>query len=278
MNYPAKKRDEKSAVKGLPLVQVVMPVTEQQVHQLSRLLGLDLSAYHPQQLQRLVTAFMQRNGFSGADDLIVALRNDPGLRQRLLDSLGINVTQFFRDPQMWDVLARDILPDLLKQFKALRVWSAGCSIGKEPYSLAAVLHHLDPNGAHSILATDIDEAALLQAQKAEYPANDLNEIPPTYRPLFSVRDGTLTVPQALKRMVRFQKLNLLSDPYPQGIHLLVCRNLLIYFRPEVKPPIFHGFAQALVKGGVLFLGASEVLLNPSTYGFAPLQFGFYRKL
>ncbi len=257
---------------------MVMSMTEQQVQQLSKLLKLDLNAYHPQQLQRLVTAFMQRNGFSSLDELIIALHNNPELRQRLLDSLGINVTQFFRDPQMWEILARDILPDLIKQFRALRVWSAGCSIGKEPYSLAAVLHQLDPQGAHSIIATDIDEAALQHAQKAEYPANDLNEIPLVYRSLFVVQNGVLSVPASLKRMVRFQKLNLLSDPYPQGIHLLVCRNLLIYFRPEIKPPIFHGFAQALVRGGVLFLGASEVLLNPSTYGFTPLQFGFYRKV
>lgn len=251
---------------------------EQQVQQMSRLLKLDLSAYHPQQLQRLVTAFMQRNGFASLDELIVALQNEPELRQRLLDSLGINVTQFFRDPQMWEILAKEILPDLLKRFGALRIWSAGCSIGKEPYSLAAVLHQLAPNGAHTIIATDIDETALQHAQRAEYPASDLNEIPPTYRSLFVVQNGILTVPPFLKRMVRFQKLNLLSDPYPQGIHLLVCRNLLIYFRPEIKPPIFHGFAQALVKGGVLFLGASEVLLSPSAYGFSPLQFGFYRKV
>lgn len=253
-------------------------MTEQQVQQLSQLLKLDLSAYHPQQLQRLVTAFIQRNGFSGVDELIAALQKDTSLRQRLLDSLGINVTQFFRDPQMWEVLTKEILPDLIRQFKNLRVWSAGCSVGKEPYSLAAILHQLDPQGSHTIIATDIDETALEQAQKAEYPANDLNEIPPAYRPLFAVQNGVLTVPLTLKRMVRFQKLNLLSDPYPRGIHLLVCRNLLIYFRPEIKPPIFHGFAQALVEGGVLFLGASEVLLNPSTYGFSPLQFGFYRKV
>lgn len=253
-------------------------MTEQQVQQMSRLLGLDLSAYHPQQLQRLIMAFIQRNGFNDVDNLISALKNDSDLKQRLLDSLGINVTQFFRDPRMWDILARDILPNLIREFKAIRVWSAGCSIGKEPYSLAAVLHQLDPQGAHSIIATDIDEAALQHAQKAEYPANDLNEIPLAYRSLFAVQNGVLTVPSPLKRMVRFRKLNLLSDPYPQGIHLLVCRNLLIYFRPEIKPLIFRGFSQALVKGGVLFLGASEVLLNPSEYGLSPLQFGFYRKV
>ncbi|MFN4178877.1 MAG: CheR family methyltransferase [Armatimonadota bacterium] len=253
-------------------------MTEQQVQQMSRLLGLDLSAYHPQQLQRLITAFIQRNGFGSVDNLIVAMRNSSELRQNLLDSLGINVTQFFRDPQMWDVLAKDILPELIRQFRVIRVWSAGCSIGKEPYSLAAVLLQLDPQSAHSIIATDIDETALRHAQRAEYPANDLNEIPLAYRSLFIVQNGVLTVPPSLKRMVRFQKLNLLSDPYPQGIHLLVCRNLLIYFRPEIKPPIFHGFSQALVKGGVLFLGASEVLLNPSEYGLSPLQFGFYRKV
>ncbi|MCS7264599.1 MAG: protein-glutamate O-methyltransferase CheR [Armatimonadetes bacterium] len=254
-----------------------MSVNAFQVQQLSQLLKLDLSAYHSQQLQRLVTAFMQRNGFGNLDELILALRQKAELRQRLLDSLGINVTQFFRDPKMWEILAKEILPNLLRHFKSLRVWSAGCSIGKEPYSIAAVLHELDPDGKHSIIATDIDETALQHAQRAEYWANDLNEIPSDYRPLFKIQNGSLVVPSSLKGMVRFQKLNLLSDPYPQDIHLLVCRNLLIYFRPEVKPPIFHGFAQSLVEGGVLFLGASEVLLNPWSYGFKPLQFGFYLK-
>lgn len=253
-------------------------MTEQQVQHLSQILRLDLHAYHLQQLQRLVTAFMQRNGFINLDDLISALRVDPKLRQNLLDSFGINITQFFRDPQMWDILAKEILPALLSEFKSLRIWSAGCSIGKEPYSLAALLYQFAPQGTHIIIATDIDETALTQAKKGEYPASDVKEIPPIYRPLFSVQNGLLVVPPTLKKFVKFQYLNLLSDPYPQGIHLLVCRNLLIYFRPEVKPRIFQGFAQSLVRGGVLFLGASEVLLNPSSYGFAPLQFGFYQKV
>jgi chemotaxis protein methyltransferase CheR len=256
----------------------VRALTDWQIAQLSRWLGLDLTAYHPPQLQRLLTGFLQRQGLADMDALLAALRRDARLRQALLDSLGINVTQFFRDPTMWASLEREVLPDLLKRFKRLQVWSAGCSVGKEPYSLAVVLHRLDPKGNHAILATDIDEAALRQAQRAEYPASDLQEIPPTYRTLFVVRDGRLIVPEALRKMVRFERLNLLSDPYPTGVHLLVCRNLLIYFRSEVKPKIFHGFARALVDGGVLFLGASEVLLSPSAYGFMPLQFGFYRRV
>jgi chemotaxis protein methyltransferase CheR len=255
-----------------------MALTDWQIDQLSRWLGLDLRAYHPSQLQRLMTGFLQRCGLADMDALLAALRRDASLRQALLDSLGINVTQFFRDPTMWVSLEREVLPALLKQFKQLQIWSAGCSIGKEPYSLAALLHRLDPKGNHAILATDIDEAALRQAKRAEYPADDLREIPPAYRTLFVVREGRLIVPEALRRMVRFERLNLLSDPYPTDVHLLVCRNLLIYFRPEFKPKIFQGFAQALVEGGVLFLGASEVLLSPSAYGFMPLQFGFYRRV
>lgn len=255
-----------------------MVVTDWQIAQLSRLLGLDLTAYHPSQLQRLLMGFLQRQGWADIDGLLAALRQDVPLRQALLDSLGINVTQFFRDPTMWATLEREILPDLLKRFKRLQVWSAGCSVGKEPYSLAAVLYRLDPMGNHTILATDIDEAALQQAQRAEYPASDLWEIPPIYRTLFTLRDGRLVVPEALREMVRFERLNLLGSPYPTGIHLLVCRNLLIYFRPEVKPKILRGFAQTLVDGGVLFLGASEVLLSPSAYGFLPLRVGFYRRV
>lgn len=253
-------------------------MTEQQIQQLSRWLKLDLSAYHLPQLRRLITAFMQRNGYADVDQLTAALQKDAQVRQQLLDSLGINVTQFFRDPPMWEVLAAEVVPELLRRFKALRAWSAGCSIGKEPYSLAAVLHRIDPQGAHTIIATDIDEAALQQARQAIYPVGDLRDIPPAYRSFFETRDGQLVVPDKLRRMVRFQRLNLLSDPYLQGVHLLLCRNLLIYFRPEVKPEIFHRFAQALVKDGVLFLGASEVLLNPADYGFAPLRFGFYRRM
>jgi len=253
-------------------------VTEEQIRHLSQVLEFDLSAYHPQQLQRLITAFMQRNDFPNLDALISALLSNPKLRQNLLDNLGINITQFFRDPQIWDILAKEILPNLLKEFKSLRIWSAGCSIGKEPYSLAALVYHLAPQGAHIIIATDIDETALNYAKRGEYPADDMKEIPPIYRPLFTVQNGLIVIPPTLRKFVRFYRLNLLSDPYPQGIHLLVCRNLLIYFRPEVKPRIFHGFAQSLLKGGVLFLGASEVLLNPSAYGFEPLQFGFYRRV
>lgn len=222
-------------------------MTEQQVQYLSQVLRLDLNACHPQQLQRLVTAFMQRNGFTSLDNLISALRVAPKLRQSLLDSLGINITQLFRDPQMWDILAKEVLPALPSEFKPLRVWDAGCSIGKKPYSLAALLYQLAPQGAHVIIATDIDEATLTQAKRGEYPASDMKEIPVIYRPLFSIQNGLIIVPPTLKKFVKFQYLNLLNDPYPQGIHLLVCRNLPIYFRPEVKPRIFQGFTQSLMK-------------------------------
>ncbi len=255
-----------------------MMLADEHIAQLSHLLRLDLSAYHAPQINRLLWSFMQRRGFADITALLTALHQNRELRKELLDSLGINVTCFFRDPQMWDVLAQRILPDLLQRFGVLNVWSAGCSVGKEPYSLAAVLHYLKPQVPHRILATDIDDAALQQAREGRYSAEDINEIPPVYRSYFVIQDGVLTVLPALRSIVRFDRLNLLTDPYPKGVHLLVCRNLLIYFRSEVKPKIFHGFAQSLVTGGVLFLGASEVLFNPAEYGFKMLQFGFYQRM
>ncbi len=255
-----------------------MVTVETYLHQLSQLLRLDLTAYHPQQMQRLLRSFMQRRHFEKVEDLIAALRRSEELRKELLDSLGINVTSFFRDPAAWTTLEKQVLPMLLQRFRNLSVWSAGCSIGKEPYSLAAVLHHVDPKGMHRIIATDIDSAALQQAREARYPAEDLAEIPQPYRAFFPVQGEVLTVAPALREKVRFERLNLLTDPYPKNIHLLVCRNLLIYFRPEVKPNIFHGFSQSLMPGGVLFLGASEVLFNPSQYGFQMLHFGFYQRV
>lgn len=232
--------------------------------------GLDLGAYKERQMLRRVTGFLRREGLRDLGELADAVSRDAAVRQRLLDFLAINVTEFFRNPERYDDLARTVLPELRRRFDRLRIWSAGCSNGAEPYSLAILLDELDPGSAdrHQILGTDIDREALEEARKAIYTADRLKEVSPARRQRYfrQLPDGRWELVPEVRRYVRFAVHNLLRDPYPPGQHLILCRNVIIYFKETAKQQIFAKLAASLVPGGYLLVGSTETIFQPARYG------------
>lgn len=241
---------------------------------LSKHRDLDLSGYSKNTLSRRITYFMGLNRINSIEELGQRLVEDDMLFQEFLDKLTINVTEFFRDPPFWDKLT-----ELLKTFfpRRIRSWSAGCSIGCEPYSLAMVFSE------HRVLhepiwATDFDKGALDRARVGVYTQNEIKNVPECYRKYFVEEDGNYHVHPRLKGVVRFEQHNLLQDDFPEGeMDLILCRNVVIYFGHEVHEYLWQRFANALRPGGILFVGASEIIFDPGKYGLSLISHGFYRR-
>ena len=243
-----------------------------------RITKLDLDGYKSQQMRRRLESYINKNEALSVVSYCKTLENDPARVRELLDFLAINVSEFFRDENQFQFLKMTILPDLLKANRQLRMWSAACSCGQEPYSLALTLEEISQN-RHSIIGTDIDESALEKARGGgPYSIADVRNVSKLMRTrsFTETANGYLISPQ-IRTKVEFKKINLLNDAFEQNFDLILCRNVIIYFSDLVRDKLFLQFNKALQPHGVLFLGGSEIMLKPSDYGFKLIQPSFYVK-
>jgi chemotaxis protein methyltransferase CheR len=172
------------------------------------------------------------------------------------------------------------LPEPLKHSPRLRVWSAGCSNGQEPYSLAMLLVEASGvNNQHFLLATDLDQSALRRARAGgPYSDDDVANVSPgLLRRYFEAHDGNYYVQPQLRRQVIFRQHNLLQSPFESGFDLIVCRNVVIYFTVEIKDRLYRRFYDALRPGGLFFAGNTEVISQASSIGFKATSTSFYRR-
>ncbi|NPV88271.1 protein-glutamate O-methyltransferase CheR [Coprothermobacteraceae bacterium] len=235
----------------------------------------DLSGYSKSTLTRRTAYFMGIYGITSVQELADKLVRDNTLFQDFLDKLTINVTEFFRDPCAWTELVKLLAPF---RSKSLSAWSAGCSVGCEPYTLAMVLKE---NGfsARRILATDIDKVALQRAREGIYELKEVKRVPPPYMKYFSKVGDRYAVVESIKKMVTFRHQNLLKDDFPQEeMDLILFRNVVIYFNQESHELLWGKFSKALKPGGLLFVGGSEVIFDPKKYDLKLLSHGFYRRV
>ncbi|MBK1812951.1 protein-glutamate O-methyltransferase CheR [Clostridium sp. YIM B02505] len=241
-------------------------------------LGINLSAYKPTQLNRRIESLMTRLGVKSLEEYTKLIKTDREHRQRFLDFITINVTEFFRNPELFDELEA-ILKKESAANNSLKIWSAACSIGCEPYSISMILNNVSPNGRHKILATDIDNTILQKAKFGEYTDNEMKNVKPREleRYFKKVKDKYY-IEQSVKNMVTFKKHDLILDSYENNFDLIVCRNVVIYFNVDVKNDIYKRFAASLKKGGLLFVGATESIYNYKDFGFEKASTFIYRKL
>ncbi|ADU52181.1 MCP methyltransferase, CheR-type [Thermaerobacter marianensis DSM 12885] len=241
-----------------------------------RLLGIDLEAYRSQQLDRRLQFFRTRHGLQDNADLAARLRDDPHLVQEFANFLTINVSEFFRNPDRFDLLRDRFLPELLRRQRSLRIWSAGCSVGAEIYSVALLLQELDPTGRHELLGTDIDAGALERARQGVFEPLEVRGVPAPWRDRYFRREGSVWVlnPE-IRCRVRFTRHDLVRDPYPAGWDLILCRNVVIYFTEPVKRRVWMNLAASLRPGGILFIGGSESLYGVPGTGLRYVAPCFY---
>ncbi|HZG73903.1 MAG TPA: protein-glutamate O-methyltransferase CheR [Chondromyces sp.] len=249
------------------------------VQAIKRKTGIDLTLYKEAQMKRRLTFLYEKNGFSSFKEFNEALNRDKELFNECLDRMTINVSEFYRNVNRWEVLEKKILPRLLSGNKKLKIWSAACSTGEEPYTIAMVLSNHIPLSQISILATDLDINVLAKAKAGIYTERSLAETPERMRKKYFTKEGDFyKVSEQLKKTVTFRSQNLLSDPFDSGFDLVVCRNVLIYFTEEAKDKLYRKFNAALKRDGVFFVGSTEQIFNPSVYGFESEDPFFYRKI
>jgi len=193
--------------------------------------------------------------------------------------LTINVSEFYRNPGQWDILDKDVFPRIIDKFgKNLKIWSAACSTGDEPYSLVMALSKHLPLNQIRIYATDIDKQVLAKAKVGLYHEKSIAGVPSEFKKKYFTKIGpSYQISDEIKRQVDFKEHNLLKDTYPSGNHLIVCRNVLIYFTEEAKTEIFKKFYKSLASGGHLFIGSTEQIINHAEIGYNRISSFFYGK-
>jgi len=205
--------------------------------------------------------------------------------EQLVFSLTTNVTRFFREPHHFTDLSANVLPDLVQRARAgerVRIWSAGCSSGEEPYSIALLTLAIDPSIGRKdfkILATDLDRNMIINGKRGHYPATATQSAPDEFSGLLSTRSGAVSIPEAAKNLVSFRELNLLHDwPFTRSFDVIFCRNVVIYFKGDVAEGLWQRFAERLPRGGRLYAGHSERVRSPDRYRLKPYGITSYEKL
>ncbi|MFJ7857419.1 CheR family methyltransferase [Peribacillus sp. NPDC097206] len=251
---------------------------EEFIRNIKVLTGIDLSLYKEGQMKRRLTSLYEKRGYRSFREYFKDIQSNSKVLNEFLDRMTINVSEFYRNAKRWEVLEKKVLPSLLASKKKLKIWSAACSTGEEPYTIAMILSNLVPLSQIEILATDLDENVIARAKMGVYPERSLNEVPDDIKNKhFKKEDDFYRVEDEIKRIVTFKKHNLLADRFEQGFDLVVCRNVLIYFTEDAKCLLYDKFSASLKSGGVFFVGSTEQIFNPGKYEFETIDTFFYKK-
>ncbi len=248
-----------------------------------RILNIDLSYYKDEQMRRRLDSWLIRSGLVTWDDYFKKVKEDERELQRFRDYLTINVSEFFRDAERWRTLREKVIPYLLGSAggprSSMRIWSAGCSTGQEPYSLAMLMDELTPRVNHYLLATDLDRGALNKARaRGPYLPEEIRNLTPLQCGNYLEAGGPPHfVSNAIAQKVTFKEHNMLEQPFEENFNLIVCRNVIIYFTTEAKQILYRKFAAALRPGGILFLGGTEIIPKPLDLGLRTQEISFYVK-
>jgi chemotaxis protein methyltransferase CheR len=242
--------------------------------------GYDFSQYAPASLKRRVRQLVQTHQAGTISALTTRLLHEPGFLGVVLEGLSVPVSEMFRDPDVFRALREQVFP-VLASYPQINIWQAGCAHGQEVYSLAILLEEAGLYDRAQIYATDFNEAALRHAQEGIYPAKEAQLWSRNYQAAggthsladyYSARYELLKLDRRLRRNVIFAHHNLVTDEVFCEAHLVLCRNVLIYFSDPLQDRTLALFRDSLVRGGFLCLGTRESLdFAPSAADFAPVD-------
>lgn len=248
------------------------------VRGLKQILHVDLNFYKEKQMKRRLTSLRDKLGYATFRDFLEAIRKSAELQDVVLKRITINVTEFYRNPEQWQVLRATILPQLLREKSRLSCWSSACSTGEEPYTLAMVLEEVGVR-QYEILATDIDPFVLEKAKQAVYGLPSVQNVPPEKLNLYFERQGDAVTfrKERLRGAIQFRRLDLLNDIFPKGFDLILCRNVVIYFTDDAKHLLYQKLSDSLLPGGFLFVGSTEQIFYAHQYNLYSVAPFFYKK-
>ncbi len=241
-----------------------------------RLADLDLLQYKRGQMERRIRAFAQRRGIETLREYLRILEGEAKELDEFLDRVTINVSQLWRNPEQWSLLARELLPELGTGGR-VRAWSAGCSYGAEAYTLAAVCRQAGVRA--EILGTDIDRRMVARAREGWFSEDDARDADrAALTRWFERADGGWRAGEELRGSVRFEVADLLRMPVPREAYdLVLCRNVVIYFTEPVRDALHARLADAVRSGGYLVIGSTERVSNPAETGLVSTRPFVYRK-
>ena len=254
---------------------------EQLLRHLNMQIGLDLKQYKPNYLKRRIGVRMRATGCSDYLEYRQFLRQNPEEARKLVNDLTINVTEFFRDQDVYEALRSQIIPEIIRYKKerclySLRAWSAGCATGEEPYSLSILfLEEIGKRAGEEpwtvrITATDLDDKAVMKAKIGMY--DEVKQLPGIrLEDYFIPLEKGYLVREEVKRPVRFLLLDIVKTPPLRQLDLILCRNVLIYFERDKQGLILDIFRRCLRPGGFLVLGKSEAIVGSEGSGFVPYR-------
>lgn len=241
---------------------------------------IDLNSYKERQMKRRIDSLITKHGIDSYKSYVEILKTEKPFYNEFINYITINVSEFYRNPEQWQALEDEVLPYLFKNFgNNLKIWSAACSTGDEPYSLVMLLAKYIPLNKIRILATDIDRLVMEKAKTGIYNIKSLKGLPSelVQKHFKQIDDKTYQISKEIMSCVQFKHHDLLKDPYPDNCDFIVCRNVLIYFTDEAKNRIYNSFHDALKKDGVLFVGSTEQMIGANKLGFQSLRSFFYMK-
>jgi chemotaxis protein methyltransferase CheR len=241
---------------------------------------IDLNSYKERQMKRRIEALITKHGIESYSDYVTKLKTDKILFDEFINYITINVSEFYRNPEQWALLEKEVFPYLFDHFgKDLKIWSAACSTGDEPYSLVMLLSRFLPLNKIKVIATDIDLTVMEKAKAGFYHVKSLKALPEEFvnKYFTKVNDKTYQISDQIKACVEFKRHDLLREAYPANCDLIVCRNVLIYFTDEAKNKIYSDFHKALKKDGLLFVGSTEQIIQAQQIGFTNFKSFFYKK-
>lgn len=242
-----------------------------------KLTGIDLSSYKERQMRRRIDSLIRRNNYDDYDKYFKTLTQNSDLYNEFINYLTINVSEFYRNPEQWKVLEKEIIPEILMHNKKPKIWSAACSTGEEPYSLTMMMSRYVDLNNFKIMATDIDDSAISKAKKGIYTSKSLENLPKDFIDSFFIKSGDYyKISERITNCVQFKHHNLLEDRYPENCDLIVCRNVMIYFTEEAKMVMYHNFRKSLSNIGVLFVGSTEQIILPHRYNLESVRTFFYK--
>ncbi|MFX0115249.1 MAG: CheR family methyltransferase [Candidatus Hodarchaeota archaeon] len=233
-------------------------------------MGFDIFSYKEKYLKRRLRILLRNSDTVTYSDYLAKLRKDPKEFERLKRAFSINVTRFFRDFEEFKRFREIVFSKLFSQKLGeipVRIWSAGCAMGPEPYTLAMLVHNYRSTHSSSrkaqIIATDLNPDLLQIAAIGEYSKDALEETPPEFQLKYfkELEEGRMGIKPPIKAMVQFKQHDLLSSDSIGEFDVIVCRNVLMYFDRDQQDKIYKLFADSLAPGGFLFLGSVEILLR-----------------
>ncbi len=262
---------------------------------------VDLNAYKEAQMKRRIDQLITKKGLKDYPSYINLLKTDREALEEFLNHFTINVSEFYRNPDQWEFMDKTVIPLLIQRFgKNLKIWSAACSTGDEPYSLVMALSKYIPIQQVRIYATDIDKTILAKAKRGIYDEKSLAGVPKEFRDKYFRKltgkdmdavevigesDPVATLKTAyavsdeIKSRVTFRQANLLeAKDYPKDYHMIVCRNVLIYFTEEAKDEVFRRFHDTLLHEGILFIGSTEQITGYQDMHYGRKNSFFYERL